>query len=126
MDNYNYPMGSDTSSAPWNQVEYPEKEIEVTVSITLSKTLKINVDDYEVEEGRDEDGEYYSDINFDNCDLKKAVREQYTLPNELASFTTEMFNQDLNLKAVGMPRYLKEAIEDCKGWTVDEMECVLD
>ena len=124
MDNYNYPMGSDTSSAPWNQVEYPEKEIEVTVSITLSKTLKINVDDYEVEEGRDADGEYYSDINFDNCDLKKAVIEQYTLPNELASFTTEMFNQDLNLKAVGMPRYLKNAIIDCKDWNVDEFEII--
>lgn len=124
MDNYNYPMGSDTSSAPWNQVEYPEKEIEVTVSITLSKTLKINVDDYEVEEGRDEDGEYYSDINFDNCDLIKAVREQYTLPNELASFTTEMFNQDLNLKAVGMPRYLKNAIIDCEDWNVDEFEVI--
>lgn len=124
MDNYNYTMESDISSAPWNQVEYPEKEIEVTVSITLSKTLKINVDDYEVEEGRDEDGDYYLDINFDNCDLKKAVREQYTLPNELSSFTTEMFNQDLNLKAVGMPRYLKNAIIDCKDWNVDDFEII--
>lgn len=120
-----YPAGAEYDpNAPWNQVEYPEKEIEVTVSITLSKTLKINVDDYEVEEGRDEDGEYYSDINFDNCDLIKAVREQYTLPNELASFTTEMFNQDLNLKAVGMPRYLKNAIIDCKDWNVDEFEVI--
>lgn len=123
MDNYNYPMGSDTSSAPWNQVEYPEKEIEVTVSITLSKTLKIDVDDYEVYEEEDEDG-HYEVVNFDNCDLIKAVREQYTLPNELASFTTEMFNQDLNLKAVGMPRYLKNAIIDCKDWNVDEFEII--
>lgn len=119
MDNYN----SDTSSAPWNQVEYPEKEIEVTVSITLSKTLKIDVDDYEVYEEEDEDG-HYEVVNFDNCDLIKAVREQYTLPNELASFTTEMFNQDLNLKAVGMPRYLKNAIIDCKDWNVDEFEII--
>lgn len=123
MDNYNYPMGSDTSSAPWNQVEYPEKEIEVTVSITLSKTLKIDVDDYEVYEEEDEDG-HYEVVNFDNCDLIKAVREQHTLPNELASFTTEMFNQDLNLKAVGMPRYLKNAIIDCKDWNVDEFEII--
>lgn len=123
MDNYNYPMGSDTSSAPWNQVEYPEKEIEVTVSITLSKTLKIDVDDYEVYEEEDEDG-HYEVVNFDNCDLIKAVREQYTLPNELASFTTEMFNQDLNLKAVGMPRYLKNAIIDCKDWNVDDFEII--
>ena len=26
MDNYNYPAGSDTSDAPWNQADLPEKE----------------------------------------------------------------------------------------------------
>ena len=123
MDNYNYPMGSDTSSAPWNQVEYPEKEIEVTVSITLSKTLKINVDDYEVYEEEDEDG-HYEVVNFDNCDLIKAVEEQYVLPQNLAQFTKNIFNEDLDLKAVGMPRYLKNAIIDCKDWNVDEFEII--
>lgn len=123
MDNYNYPMGSDTSSAPWNQVEYPEKEIEVTVSITLSKTLKIDVDDYEVYEEEDEDG-HYEVVNFDNCDLIKAVEEQYVLPQNLAQFTKNIFNEDLDLKAVGMPRYLKNAIIDCKDWNVDEFEII--
>ena len=48
MDNYNYPMGADTKDAPWNQVDNPEREIEVTVSVTLSKTVKIKVSDYEI------------------------------------------------------------------------------
>ena len=30
----NYPIGADTPEAPWNQVENPEREIEVTISIT--------------------------------------------------------------------------------------------
>ena len=83
MDNYNYPCGADTPDAPWNQADNPEKEIEVTVSITLSKTLKIKVSDYEiVESGKDEDGNYFEDIDYSNCDLKSAVENQYTLPQD--------------------------------------------
>ena len=36
MNNYDYPLGSDTKDAPWNQEKLPEKEIEVTISVTLS------------------------------------------------------------------------------------------
>lgn len=126
MDNYNYPLGADTKDAPWNQSDPTEEEVEVLVSITLSKSVKIKVKDYiVVDEGRDEDG-YYCSYDFSECNLQKAVEDQIVLPQNLAKFTEEMFNQDLNLKAAGMPRYLKDAIADCKGWTVDEMECVLD
>ena len=45
MNNYDYPMGADTSSAPWNQKDNPEMEIEVTVSVTLSKNFTIKVKD---------------------------------------------------------------------------------
>ena len=70
----NYPIGADTPDAPWNQVENPEREVEVTISITLSKTVKIKVKDYEiVDSGRDEDREYFEDIDYSNCDLKSAV-----------------------------------------------------
>lgn len=125
MDNYNYPAGSDTSDAPWNQVDLPEKEIEVTISVTLSKTVKVMVDDYEVEEDADEDGRYLS-YDFSECDLNKAVEDQVVLPQNLAEFTERMFNHDLNLKAAGMPKYLKDAIADCKDWCVDEMEVILE
>lgn len=123
MDNYNYPMGADTPDAPWNQEDYPEKEIEVTISITLSKTIKVMVDDYQVEEDADEDGRYLN-YDFSECDLHKAVEDQVVLPQNLAEFIENMFNHDLNLKAAGMPKYLKNAVADCKGWTVDDMEVI--
>ena len=84
MDNYNYPMGADTADAPWNQVDPEPIEIEVTISITLSKTVKIYVDDYIQEAPEvDEDGHYYQgDIDFSECNLCQAVEEQITLPNE--------------------------------------------
>ena len=53
-DNYNYPLGADNPDASWNQEENPEREIEVTVSVTLSKTIKVKVSDYDIiDSGKD-------------------------------------------------------------------------
>ena len=86
MNNYDYPMGADTPDAPWNQVEPEPRKIEVTVSITLSKTVEVEVTDYTAEEDYDEDG--YNGINYDysECDLEQAVRDQVTLPNSVGEF----------------------------------------
>ena len=86
MNNYDYPMGADTPDAPWNQVEPESRKIEVTVSITLSKTVEVEVTDYTAEEDYDEDG--YNGINYDysECDLEQAVRDQVTLPNSVGEF----------------------------------------
>ena len=109
----------------YEQEDLPSKEVEVTISVTLSKTVKVMVDDYVVEEDADEDGRYLS-YDYSDCDLQRAVEEQVVLPQNLAEYTENMFNHDLNLKAVGMPRYLKDAIADCKDWCVDEMEVILE
>lgn len=66
MDNYNYPIGSDNSNAPWNQEPLKSQSVEVVVSITLSKVLI--VDAYE-----DDNGE---------LDLKGAVMDQVVLPGD--------------------------------------------
>lgn len=73
MNNWDYPLGADNKDAPWNEKILPEKEIEVTVSITLSKIVTIKVDDY-IE---DEDSYDYSD-----CDLRSSVESQIKLPME--------------------------------------------
>ena len=73
--NSNYPpmSQSDWDRAPWNEVELPSKDIEVTISVTVSKTMKVPVRDYII----DEEG----NIDFSECDLKKAVEENIRLPN---------------------------------------------
>ena len=69
-----YPAGAEFDPrAPWNEVELPPKEVEVTVSVTISKTMKVPVRDYTI----DEEG----NIDFSDCDLKKAVEENVRLPN---------------------------------------------
>ena len=111
MDNYNYPMGADTKDAPWNQVDNPEREIDVTVSVTLSKTVKIKVSDYEItDSGKDEDGEYFEDIDCSNCDLKSAVEEQIVLP------------QNAHMYVKSNPKVHK----DLSNWCVDDFEVLLD
>lgn len=113
MDNYNYPLGADTKDAPWNQADNPEREIEVTVSVTLSKTVKIKVSDYEItDSGKDEDGEYFEDIDYSKCDLKRAVEEQITLPQDAYKYVKGEFNNDQR--------------NDLEGWDVDDFEIVLD
>lgn len=74
------------------------KEVEVTVSVTLSKTVKIKVNDYIIkEEGLDEDGQFYQELDFSECDLNRAVQEQVLLPQY----------------------YIKD-------WNVDDFECVIE
>ena len=79
-----YPVGTEYDpKAPWNKEENPEREIEVTVSVTLSKTIKVKVSDYDViNSGKDEDGNYFEDIDYSNCDLKEAVTNQGLLPQD--------------------------------------------
>ena len=112
--NSNYPLmsQSERDNAPWNEVDYPEKEIEVTVSITLSKTMKIKVSDYEIiDSGKDEDGKYFEDIDiYSTCDLKKEVEEQTILPQY--AYQT----QQLGTKTW----------KDLKDWNVDDFEVVLE
>ena len=111
MDNYNYPMGADTKDAPWNQVDNPERKIEATVSVTLSKTVKIKVSDYEItDSGKDEDGEYFEDIDYSNCDLKGAIEEQIVLP------------QSAHMYVKSNPKVR----EDLSNWCVDDLEVILD
>lgn len=81
----NYPIGAANDlNAPYNQCDPEPIELEVTVSITLSKTVKIYVDDYTQEAPEvDEEGHYHKgDIDFSECNLSKAVEEQITLPNK--------------------------------------------
>ena len=72
--NSNYPpmSQSEWDKSPWNEVELPPKDVEVTVSITVSRTMKVPVTDYII----DDEG-----IDFSRCDLNKAVADSGHLLN---------------------------------------------
>jgi len=108
-----YPVGAKyDSNAPYNDVENPEVELNVLVSITLSKVVKVKVKDYDiVDEGQDDAGDYFCDMDFSDTNLLAAVEEQVVLPQDASLYV----DVGSNLKAAN----------DLSGWNVDEMECVL-
>lgn len=117
-----YPPGAEHDpNAPWNQVDNPEREIEVTVSVTLSKTVKIKVSDFEItNSGKDEDGKYFEDIDYSNCDLKGAVEEQYPTPDKILEKLGE-FAEKYPYKVY--PNYKARVFKD---WNVDDFEVLLE
>lgn len=96
--NGNYPTGANVPWAPWNEPEIKEKEIEVTVSITLSKTVQITVPDIK---------------NISEYELKDAVKSQIYLPGEI--------NTILSLPDVSIPN---NVIKDLDNWVVDDFEVI--
>ena len=115
-DNYNYPVGADNADAPWNQTDNSEKEIEVIVSVTLSRIFKIKVSDYKIiESGKDEDGNYFEDIDYSNCDLKSAVENQVYLPQDASAVLRNLYTAKS-----------EELADDFSGWEVDDFEVILN
>lgn len=76
-----YPEGAEhNNTSPWNIEPNPSRKIEVEVTITLSKKVSLWVDDYRIiDSGTDEDGECFEDIDYSECDVEKAVRNQIPL-----------------------------------------------
>lgn len=130
MDNYNYPTGADTSSAPWNQEEQESELIEVTISQTFSKTVEIEVDDYVEHKDSDEDGVYFWN-DYSGCNLKEYVDEQHKTITDILNEIPELYETfsklDLsNKKEVELFKHsLLILSEAAKDWCEDEMEVVL-
>ena len=71
-----YPIGAEFDpSAPWNQVEIPEREFDVTISSSLSKSTTIESKDYLIDE--DPDGSY---IDTSDIAWTKEYQEQHYTP----------------------------------------------
>lgn len=117
MDNYNYPEGADNSFAPWNHNDKPEREIEVTVSITLSKTVKVLVDDYEVNTYAEDDGSYQDVNDYSVCNLEEAVENQIYLPQDAGYLINEYSDK---------PNKLNEISKDLSDWNVDDFNVTLE
>lgn len=101
--NGNYPAGAQYDpNAPWNQSDIEEKEIEVTISITLSKTTKVIVPTY--------NGHIDA---IENDDLKSYVKDQIYLPHELPLLAI--------LPEVTIP---EKMVKDFSDWNIDDFEVI--
>lgn len=101
MSDGRIPAGADVPWAPWNEPEIEYKEVEVTISLTISKTTKITVPDIK---------------NLDSSILKYAAKDQIILPHEI-----EFIKAISNKSALD-----KRVIEDLSNWVEDDFEVILE
>lgn len=106
MNDGRLPAGADVPWAPWNQPSIEDIEVEVTVSLTISKTLKIHIPGI--------DGK---PLPITDAELKDAVINQRWLPHELSNIG------DLILKDSPVQ---KSIIEDWENWNEDDFEVILE
>lgn len=144
----NYPDGlSDhTANAPWNDIDIPEKEFDVTISQTLSKDTTVTTNDYTpgasgVDYEPDDEGGYcacgwHDPDDTSDTNWGKAYREEHYTPIQLIKLFKERC--ELELKSLDnsdtfelTPSFykkkkleLKHLIEECEGWTEDETEVI--
>lgn len=105
MSDGRIPAGADVSWAPWNQPHIEDIEVEVTVSLTISKTLKIRIP-----------GMNGKPFPITDSELKEAVINQRWLPHEISNIG------DVILSASEQ----KSIIEDLDNWVEDDFEVILE
>lgn len=145
--NSNYPAMSQSQwdNAPWNEPTIPDMDFEVTCSQTLSRTVTVTTNNYVLralgvdyepdgEGGYDacgyQDSADTSDTNWSN----EYASNGHKTPLELIQLFKETLEQQLESwegmedepyakKEIHRIKYL---IDECKGWTEDETEVIIE
>ena len=120
-----FPSGTEYDpSAPWNQEENPEKEFDVTISQSLSKSTTVHTKDY-IDEYDGFEKEHF--INTSDTDWMAAYKEEHYTPLQLIELLKDYIEKDL---IYGDSKYSKQHLEhllkECDGWIEDETEVIED
>lgn len=117
-----YPLGADTPYAPWNEREVPERQFDVCISQTLSKSTRVTTNDYVPEVDQNEDGVYESTDTSDT-DWKEAYKNEHLTPLQLICEFKDFLTKHLPDPVVDAAEYKKwkKLISECDGWIEDEL-----
>ena len=125
-----YPAGSEHDpDAPWNEVEVPEKDFNVTISQSLSRDITVTTNNYV-------SGASGVSDDTSNTDWAEVYKENgHLTPLQLI----ERFHAILKVEQENVERrqakkfspirkmklgLIKNLIAECEGWTNDETEIV--
>jgi len=107
-----YPAGAEFDpSAPWNEEEPKYRSVAVDVTLTLHKKVMIDINENNLREEYSK--RHGRTLRYQGVDLDQEVHAQVVLPHE-AHFYVQG-NTDKG----------KQAIEDLRGWDVDEFNTEL-
>jgi len=123
-------------NSPWNQVENPEEEFNVTIVETLSKDVTIHTSNYQLEKDYDEDDNSMRDyIDSSDTNWKEEYKKQGCTAIETI-IAVKVYLEEVRLEQLKDIAYcrkltqeeqrelkvVKDLIEQCKGWQQDEIE----
>ena len=115
-----YPPGAEFDpNAPYNEPVIPERDFEVMISQTMSRTVTVTTDDYQPEFD-EEDGNTYT--NTENTDWKKVYENCDFKLQDLLSELKQYVLKDMEGTGpnTGKGRLLKRLLAACDGWIEDE------
>lgn len=121
-----YPSGAyEDASAPYNQVDPPEKEFNLTVSQTLSKSVEIVTDNY-IPEVDYETGHVY--VNTSETNWREVYEERGHTPLQLIQLFKRYLQNMLDDKVTvsKSPSCINLLIEECDNWVEDDCEIIED
>lgn len=116
-----YPEGAcRDKNAPFNEPLVPDRNFDLNVIVTLSRNVEITTNNY-TPEFDEENGYMYA--NTENTEWEDEYKNKcYTIP-ELLEKLKDYVKQDLERCNGSRHKemQLKEILEACDGWTVDEL-----
>lgn len=115
-----YPPGAEFDpNAPYNEPVIPERDFEVMISQTMSRTVTVTTDDYQPEFD-EEDGNTYA--NTENTDWKKVYENCDFKLQDLISELKQYVLKDMEGTGpnTGKGSHLKRLLAACDGWIEDE------
>jgi hypothetical protein len=119
-----YPAGAyDDPNAPYNEIVPPERDFDVTVSQTLSKSTTLTTSKY-LPEVDEEDGKVYTDTS--DTDWKEVYNEEAYTPLQLIGKLKDILEEIVAKGQVSgyLLHTYKTLIEECEGWEEDDYEVI--
>jgi len=124
MDNYP-PGAANDPNAPYNEVEVPEREFDVTISMSLSRTVQCYTNKY-IPEVDEENGHLYVDTS--DTPWSEVYSDNHKTIPELLEELKKYIQKDLDNLADDKTkidkafhrRRLEFLLTECDEWTVDE------
>ena len=123
-DNYNYPPGADTPSAPWNQPGDPEPiDLELEVTMCLTHKTVVSTTNY-TDFAEDEEGYSEREIHDGDKDVMAYYKSQHKSIPELLGELAKYIKGELECKDISSQRRyeLNDMLLTCEGWSVNDIE----
>ena len=123
-NNYDYPLGADNSSAPWNQVENSEIKRDCKVTETITRNVALSTTDYVSEDDWDDEfGKCVSADTYDTDWTGEYSSQEYTVL-ELIDKLKLYVEEDIKNTAInpGKRRELQRLLTACDGWEQVDLE----